>query len=125
MVFENGMVMMTEKEMNELKREHDNALLEYAGRVALLQKAIFKLTRGRASSEDVRVSKADFIALYHRAVAEMDGCEDNDIYGFDVTVHWHGMFCNCGDGATPANYIIPGVEGCQEEDPTEYWLAED
>ena len=120
MVFENGMVMMTERELNEMRRDLDNTKMEYEKRLEILQESIFKLTKGATPCEDVRVPKADFLALYHQAVADMDGCEDNDIYGYDVTVHWHGMYCNCGDGAAPANYIIPGIEDVHEEDPDEY-----
>lgn len=128
MVKENGMVMMTEEEFTKMQlrisnteTEKDQITLDYERRLELMQKALIELSRETTTvSHDVRVPKADFIAMHSMAVHEMDGCEDNDIYGYDITVHWHGFYCNCGDGATPANYIIPGVEDCNEEDPTEY-----
>ena len=117
-----------EEEIEELERriEHhkkqiDELKAEYKKRLELMQKALIELTRKTDTiPHDVRVSKIDFVAMHTTAVCEMDGCEDNDIYGHDITVHWHGFYCNCGDGATPANYIIPGIEECYEEDPTEY-----
>lgn len=128
MVKENGMVMMTEEEFNKMQlrisnteTEKDQMVLDYERRLELMQIALMDLSRAVSTvSQDVRVPKADFIAMHSTAVAEMDGCEDNDIYGYDITVHWHGFYCNCGDGATPSNYIIPGIEDCNEEDPTEY-----
>ena len=110
-----------EKEIEELRRRMDELKEEYKKRLELMQKALLELSRKTDTvPHDVRVSKADFVAMHSTAVYEMDGCEDNDIYGHDITVHWHGFYCNCGDGATPANYIIPGIEDCLEEDPTEY-----
>lgn len=132
MVKENGMVMMTERELERMEREKTELVKDYEKRLELMQDAIKQLMKEGATSEDVRVSKADFLAIYNKALNEMfdimDGClgdetpDDvaNDIYGHDVTVHWHGIYCNCGDGATACNYIIPGIEGVNEEDPTEY-----
>ena len=110
-----------EKEVENLKKEMEETKKEYEKRLELMQKALIELTqKADTVPHDVRVSKADFVAMHTAAVCEMDGIEDNDIYGYDITVHWHGFYCNCGDGATPANYIIPGVEDCNKEDPTEY-----
>ena len=110
-----------EKELEELRRKMDELKEEYKKRLELMQKALLELSRKTDTvPNDIRVSKADFVAMHSTAVYEMDGLEDNDIYGYDITVHWHGFYCNCGDGATPANYIIPGIEDCLEEDPTEY-----
>lgn len=41
--------------------------------------------------------------------------EENDIYGHNITVHWHGMYCSCSDGAIPSNYIIPAIVDCDSE----------
>ena len=121
MVKENGMVMMTEK-------EHDQEIETLTRRIELMQQAILELSKGATLSSDARVSKADFLAIYQKALDEMfdnmekENCDElpNNIYGHDITVHWNGIYCNCGDGATPSNYIIPGIEDCNEEDPTEY-----
>ena len=132
MVKENGMVMLTEKELERIEREHKQTINEYEKRLDLMQAAIKQLMKKDGTFEDVRVSKADFLAIYQKALKEMwdimDKCEGdetpdditNDICGHDFTVHWHGIYCNCGDGAAPSNYIIPGIEGILEEDPTEY-----
>lgn len=110
-----------ERTIEDLKKQIDEIKADYKKRLELMQKALLELSRKTDTvPQDVRVSKADFVAMHNTAVYEMDGIEDNDIYGYDVTVHWHGFYCNCGDGATPANYIIPGIEDCNEEDPTEY-----
>ena len=128
MVKENGMVMMTEKELERMETEHINKLKEYERRLELLRGALKKRMTNGASSEDVRVSRIDFLALYNEALEEMfdnfekDNSDEtpNDIYGYDITVHWHGIYCNCGDGATPSNIIIPAIEEVDNEDPTEY-----
>lgn len=111
-----------ERKLQILRREMDEAKKEYERRLELMQKALMELTKGVDTVPNgTRVSKADFVAMHSAAVRDMDdNFENNDIYGYDFTVHWHGFHCNCGDGATPANYIVPGVEGCLEEDPTEY-----
>ena len=128
MVKENGMVMLTEKELERMEREHRTTLEEYEKRIELLRNALKKRMTKGAPSEDVRVSRIDFLALYNEALEEMfDNFEKensdetpNDIYGYDITVHWHGIYCNCGDGATPSNIIIPAIEEVDNEDPTEY-----
>ena len=110
-----------ERDVEHLKKQIDELKAEYKTRLELMQKALIKLTHSADTiPTDVKISKADFIEMHSNAVRDMDGLENNDIYGYDVTVHWHGFYCNCGDGATPANYIIPGVEDCLDEDPTEY-----
>ena len=110
-----------EKRIEHHKQRIEELKAEYKKRLELMQKALLELSKKTETvPHDVRVSKADFIEMHSTAVYEMNDIEDNDIYGYDVTVHWHGFYCNCGDGATPANYIIPGVEDCLDEDPTEY-----
>ena len=128
MVQENGMVMMTAAELERMEREHLNKVKEYEKRLELLRNALKKRMTKGAPSEDVRVSRIDFLALYNAALEEMfdnfekDNSDEtpNDIYGYDITVHWHGIYCNCGDGATPSNIIIPAIEEVDNEDPTEY-----
>lgn len=129
MVKENGMVMLTEDEYNKLTNRIDRTIKEkeedishLLRRIELMQTALLKATKTADTIlNDMRVSKADFIAMHNAAVRDMDELEDNDIYGYDFTVHWHGMYCNCGDGATPANHIVPAIEWCEMEDPTEYY----
>lgn len=128
MVKENGMIMMTEQELDQMKREHATIVEDYEKRLELMQKAIMKLFHKDGTSEDVRVPKIDFLAIYDKALEEMfDNMKKpnyeellNDIYGHDITVHWHGLYCNCGDGAVPSNYIIPAVKEMLDEDCDEY-----
>lgn len=122
MVKENGMVMMTETELKRMEVEKEDIITDYERRIELLQEAITELIhRSENGNKAVRVSKLDFIAMYKTALEYMwDHEENNDIYGKDFEVHWNGIYCNCGDGAAPSNYLIPGVEGIADEDPTEY-----
>ena len=128
MVKENGMVMLTEKELERIEREHEQTTKDYEKRLELMQEAIKQLMKKDGVFEDVRVSKIDFVAIYNKALedffskVEMPNGDElpNDIYGYDFTIHWHGIYCNCGDGAAPSNYIISGIEGIIDEDPTEY-----
>lgn len=110
-----------ERQVDRLEKKVAEIKAEYEKRLELMRKALVELSRKTATvPTDVRVSKLDFVAMHTQAVCDMDGSEDDDIYGHDITVHWHGFYCNCGDGATPANYIIPAIEDCWDEDPTEY-----
>lgn len=111
-----------EREITTLKKEMEEAKEEYEKRLALMQKALMELTKEVDTVPNgKRVSKADFLAMHSAAVRDMDDdFENNDIYGYDFIVYWHGIYCNCGDGATPANCLVPGIEECLEEDPTEY-----
>lgn len=128
MVKENGMVMLTEKELEQIEREHKRNIEDYEKRLEIMQDAIKQLMKEGTPSTDIRVPKIDFLAIHQKALDEMfdimekpNGDElPNDIYGHDVTVHWHGIYCNCGDGAIVENNIIPGIEGVVDEDPTEY-----
>jgi hypothetical protein len=69
-------------------------------------------------SEEVKVSRQDFVNTYKAAVDEMfENPEDdeNEIYGKNVTVHWNGIYCDCEDGASVYNYIIPAIEDVMSE----------
>ena len=138
MVKENGMVMMTEQEndleldiickdyerkQNIREKEHNEEIKTLMRRIELLQTAITELIHNtNHGSHDVRVSKTDFLEMYQTALDYMweHDDEENDIYGKDFFVHWNGIYCNCGDGAAVSNYLIPGIEGINEEDDTEY-----
>ena len=125
MVKENGMVMMTEQEYaleldiicKDYERELKTLKEDYEKRLEFLQEAVKQLTRTHTTSTaDIRVSKKDFLAIYDKGLDD----KDNDIYGHDITVHWHGIYCNCGDGAIPSNYIIPSIKDMLDEDDDEY-----
>lgn len=114
MVRENGMVMISEEEyrrLNESCEENE-----------ILRSAVMKMIRHfqRKPMSDIELSRREFLAVYNAAVADMFekeeyGINENDIYGYDVTVHWHGFYCNCEDGATVTNTVIDGVEACADE----------
>ena len=114
MVRENGMVMISEEEYRRLNRDSEDN--------KVLRSAIIKLLKQIKSNptEDVELTMREFLVTYNAAVADMfenedNGIDDNEIYGYDVTVHWHGVYCNCEDGATPTNTVIDGVEACADE----------
>lgn len=71
---------------------------------------------------DRKITRKEFLDLYSAAMTMnlyCDGTEQmerfNHIYGYDVTVHWNGFYCNCSDGATAYNYIIDGIQGVDDE----------
>lgn len=128
MVKENGMVMLTEKELEQMKREHEKTKKELEKRIEIMQSALLQATNGKKAVDGVQVTKTDFLEIYNKALNEMfdreekDDLENNDIYGYDFTIHWHGIYCNCSDGAQPSNHIIPAIEGLNDEDPDE-WVS--
>lgn len=71
---------------------------------------------------DQKLTRKEFLELYDAAMTMnhyCDGTEQmerfNHIYGYDVTVHWNGFYCNCSDGATAWNWIISNIEGVDNE----------
>lgn len=86
MVKENGMVMMTEFEYDQLIKK------------------------------DKKLTRKEFITAFNSSIDYMFATNDtSNIYGKEVTVHWNGYYCSCSDGATPSNYIIPAIQDCDEE----------
>lgn len=92
-----------------------------------LRKALLKAT-SRTQTNDIYISRKQFVEMHDVEAFELLDKEsekhdskltpddyENPIYGYDVTVHWHGMYCNCGDGAVPSNYIFPAIIKCNEE----------
>ena len=124
MVKQNGMVMITEKELENLINDSNKRIVELETRNKMLRAALMDLIKeDNKDKKDVRVSKLDFLALYNDALNEMfdnPDKDENDIYGYDITIHWHGIYCNCGDGATAYNHIITAIEGVCSEDDEEY-----
>lgn len=114
MVRENGMVMISEEEYRRLNKDAEEN--------EILRSAVMKMIRNfqRKPNSDMELTRREFLAVYNAAVGDMFereeyGIDDNEIYGYDVTVHWHGFYCNCEDGATPTNTVIVGVEDCADE----------
>ena len=99
--------------------EMANALLK--GNLAEAEKIIKSYTTV-IDNKDKKVSRKNFLTLYDAEMIKLDlgndldgFTEDSAIYGKNVTVHWNGYYCNCGDGATAYNYIIEGVKGADDE----------
>lgn len=102
-----------EKELEEAKAKVRE--LEIANE--MLRKAVLQLS-SKTKNSDVRVSRKDFVKIHSEAVDYMfdnPEADDNDVYGYEFTVHWHGIYCDCSDGATPSNYLIPGILDCDDE----------
>lgn len=63
---------------------------------------------------DKKVSMTEFLRIYDQALNADDRTESG-IYGEDVTIHWNGIYCNVGDGATAYNHIISNIESVIDE----------
>lgn len=94
------------------------------GRINMLQDALIEAVTP-LHQQDKQIPRKDFIEIYNKCVSRMfeenennigDGPYEKRIYGNDMTVHWNGMYCNCGSGAIIANEIIPGIEGVEEDE---------
>lgn len=108
---------------NISRKQYEQEIEELKKRCEILSNALLQMSIGnKGNTADIRIPKADFIKIYNAAVNDMfdHPDEDNDIYGYDVTVHWHGFYCNCGDGAIPSNHIIGGLECLYDEEPEEW-----
>lgn len=80
----------------------------------------YRMLIGKKEEE---VTKKEFLDLYGAAmemIAYYDGSAEkerfNHLYGYDVTVHWNGVYCNCSDGATAWNHIVSNIKGIIEEE---------
>lgn len=111
MVRENGMVMISEEEYCKLNKQYQEN--------EILRSAVMKMIKNFQTkpTSDIYLSRREFLAVYNAALSDMfeRGDDNNEIYGHDVTVHWHGFYCNCEDGATVTNTVIDGVECCSDE----------
>lgn len=117
MIKENEMIIMTEKEYTDIIKSKDSKIEQLEIANEMLRKALLKKI-GESNTYDVQVSRQDFLKIYNEALDYMfdnPNKEINDIYGYPITVHWHGIYCDCSDGATSNNYIIPGIKACDEE----------
>ncbi len=122
MVKENGMVMMTETEFKVYAEnaQHNNELIhEMQMELKELKEALLVATRDRKKKlKGIGLKRQTFLDVYDHCFLRENGSED-DIYGHDVYVYWHGFFCNCSDGATAYNNIIEGIKGCIDEDDSD------
>ena len=78
------------------------------------KRALFKVLSEK-KTEDIEVSRQEFLDIYGLAMDSL-GSDNCELYGNDVTVHWHGIYCNCTDGAVAYNNIIARIENVIEEE---------
>lgn len=80
----------------------------------IIKRTLFKVLSEK-KTEDIEVSRQEFLDIYGLAMAGL-GSDKCELYGNDVTVHWHGIYCNCSDGAVAYNNIITGIENVIKEE---------
>lgn len=78
------------------------------------KKALFKVLSEK-STEDIKVSRSEFLDIYNLAMNDL-GADMCELYGHNITVHWHGIYCDCSDGAAAWNHIITNIRGIIEEE---------
>jgi len=114
-----------EETITNLKEEKDqlnDKISSLENKIAELKEALLIATRKQKSKQkDIHLTRQTFLDVYDYYFQRNDEEEfEEDMYGHDVHVHWHGFWCNCSDGAIACNYIIEGVRGCIEEDDDNY-----
>ena len=82
-----------------------------------LRELLFTVMKERCNN-DVRVKRSEFLEIYKEAMDTL-GADECELYGNDVTVHWHGIYCNCSDGAIAWNLIVSNIESVIDEDGDE------
>lgn len=125
MIRENGMVVMTEEEYVEMLKVNKETVKEdgrdYKKEYKELLNFLPKIVVRENQTTDVRLSRNDFVKLHNYGVEQMDmvsenyTTENNLVYDNNVTVHWMGYYCDCLDGAQPANYIFPAIKDLDDE----------
>ena len=80
----------------------------------IAKRTLFKVLSEK-KTEDIEVSRQEFLDIYGLAMDGL-GSDECELYGNDVTVHWHGIYCNCSDGAVAYNNIITGIENVIKEE---------
>lgn len=113
--------------VKEEMKKKDQEIDTLKKRIELLQYALIEATTP-LPQQDKRISRKDFIEIYGKCVVGMfeeddkgieNGPYNGRIYGNDMTIHWNGMYCNCGSGAIIANEIIPGIREVEKDDEEE------
>ena len=93
------------KDLEDVRSERDKLTEERAE----LRMALLKATRkNKMKTKDVELKPELFVNMYN-SVQALDDFE-KDIYGKDITVHWHGLYCNCSDGPEACDYIMDSLE---------------
>lgn len=111
-----------EERIVELNKKNNELMITIGAmkkEIAELRTALLLATRNAEDKPNgINLRRQTFYDLYNHSVGD-DDLMDQDIYGHDVYVSWHGMYCNCADGAIANNYIIEGIKECLEEDDSE------
>ena len=111
-----------EERIVELNKKNNELMITIGAmkkEIAELRTALLLATRNAEDKPNgINLRRQTFYDLYNYSVGD-DDLMDQDIYGHDVYVSWHGMYCNCADGAIANNYIIEGIKECLEEDDSE------
>ena len=95
--------------------EKENEKLK--ARVRHLRSLLFSAMKEKQNG-DTKVTRKEFVDIYHEAMEGL-GSDECECYGNNVTVHWHGIYCDCSDGAVAYNHIITGVKGVMSEEDEE------
>ena len=116
-----------ESEIEQLKKEKESEkesseqlIKQLKNEISELRQALLVSTRNKeGKSQDIELSMPTFYNLFQEIMSHEDGDSvdmEKDIYGHDVTIHWHGFSTNCYDGATSYNYIVEeGLVNCIDE----------
>ena len=125
--------MMNANDLRNLAEElekKDKAIESLMDDIKELKTALHILLNAKTEDrqpEGIRLKVADFLTVYnamfrnggnqYNGYREAEGPDlmENHIYGHDITVSWHGLWCNCEDGASACNHIIGGLEGLADE----------
>lgn len=78
------------------------------------KRALFKVLSEK-KTEDIKVSRQEFLDIYGLAMSGL-GSDKCELYGNEVTIHWHGIYCDCSDGAVAYNNIIAGIKNVIKEE---------
>ena len=100
----------------------DDSNLDYKEKYYNLVNLVARVLPKEKTTEDKQISRVDFIELWEVMKEQMfngDSEAESTLYGHDVTVHWHGLYCNCSDGAVASNNIIEGIKGVIDEEDDE------
>jgi len=95
--------------------EKENEKLK--AKVKHLRSLLFSAMKEKQSG-DTKVTRKEFVDIYHEAMDGL-GSDECELYGNNVTVHWHGIYCDCSDGAVAHNNIIEGIKGVMSEEDEE------
>lgn len=135
MIRKDGMVIMTEEEYNVelgIKVNEEENSIDWKAKYNELLSFLPKIVSRQKHEGDIQLRREDFIKLWFYGEEQMDLVTENFteknnlVYDNDMEVHWMGYFCNCFDGATVANYIIPAIQSVDDElDGRDYTMDEE